>query len=170
MKRKTFDALIDNCSFQELFINEMGWNKPSNTQPIYISLDDMELTFVPVSEKRGFQVYSCNLDNIPNPSECKKIDNKLRNFGYDYICIFVKKGSFHHLWLTPVKTNEKRDLVKSEYDGGAKADFLFSKIDDISFDLDEKVLITDVKQRVQGSFHLNSEKITKDFYAQFKKV
>ena len=169
MKRKTFDTLIDNCSFQELFINEMGWNKPSNTQPIYISLDDMVLTFVPVSEKRGFQVYSCNLDNIPNPSECKKIDNKLRNFGYDYICIFVKKGSSHHLWLTPVKTNEKRDLVKSEYDGGAKADFLFSKIDDISFDLDEKVLITDVKQRVQGSFHLNSEKITKDFYAQFKK-
>ena len=169
MKRKTFDALIDNCDFQELFIKEMGWNKPSSTQPIYISLDDNELTFVPVSEKRGFQVYSCNLDNIPNPSECKKIDNKLRNFGYDYICIFVKNESSHHLWLTPVKTNEKRDLVKTEYDGGSKADFLFSKIDDISFDLDEKVLITDVKQRVQGSFHLNSEKITKDFYAQFKK-
>ena len=169
MKRKTFDALIDNCSFQELFINEMGWNKPSNTQPIYISLDDMELTFVPVSEKRGFQVYTCTIDKIPNPSECKKIDNKLRNFGYDYICIFIQKGTSHHLWLTPVKTNEKRDLVKTEYDGGAKADFLFSKIDDLSFGLDEVVLITDVKQRVQGSFHLNSEKITKDFYAQFKK-
>ncbi|MEE1082711.1 MAG: DNA methyltransferase [Paludibacteraceae bacterium] len=169
MKRKTFDTLIENSAFQELFITEMGWNKPSNTQPVMISIDDMEYEFVPISEKRGFQVYTCTIDKIPNPSECKKIDNKLRNFGYDYICIFVQKGSSHHLWLTPVKTNEKRDLVKTEYDGGAKADFLFSKIDDLSFGLDEVVLITDVKQRVQGSFHLNSEKITKDFYAQFKK-
>ncbi|MBQ8019760.1 MAG: SAM-dependent methyltransferase, partial [Paludibacteraceae bacterium] len=169
MKRKTFDTLIENSAFQELFITEMGWNKPSNTQPVIISIDDMEYEFVPISEKRGFQVYTCTIDKIPNPSECKKIDNKLRNFGYDYICIFIQKGTSHHLWLTPVKTNEKRDLVKTEYDGGAKADFLFSKIDDLSFGLDEVVLITDVKQRVQGSFHLNSEKITKDFYAQFKK-
>lgn len=169
MKRKDFDLLIDRGAFRELFVTEMGWNNPDNSQPLYITIDEQDFDFMPVADKQGFHVYSCEMDILPTAAECKKIDNKLRNYGYDYICIFVQKGTAHHLWLTPVKTNEKRELVKTEYIGGAKADFLFSKIDDLTFELTERVLITDVKNRVHGSFHLNSEKVTKDFYAQFRK-
>lgn len=169
MRRTDFNELIDRAAFQELFITEMGWNNPANSQPLYITIDDVYYDFVPVAEKSGFQVYTCTLGVIPTASECKKIDNKLRNYGFDYICIFIQDGTLHHLWLTPVKTNEKRELVKTEYLGGAKADFLFSKMSDLSFELTERVLISDVKQKVQGSFHLNSEKVTKDFYTQFRK-
>ena len=169
MRRRDFDTLIDNGSFRELFITEMGWNNPDNCNPVLVSIDGQDYEFIPVADKHGFHVYSCALDTIPTSSDCKKIDNRLRNYGYDYICIFVQSGTNHHLWLTPVKTNEKRELVKTEYIGGTKADFLFSKVDDLSFELTEHVLISDVKARVQGSFHLNSEKVTKDFYAQFRK-
>lgn len=169
MKRKDFDSLIDRGAFRELFVSEMGWNNPDNSQPLYITIDEQDFDFMPVADKQGFHVYSCEMDILPTAAECKKIDNKLRNYGYDYICIFVQTGTTHHLWLTPVKTNEKRELVKTEYIGGTKADFLFSKIDDLTFELTERVLITDVKNRVHGSFHLNSEKVTKDFYAQFRK-
>ncbi len=169
MKRKDFDQLIDRGAFRDLFVTEMGWNNPDNSQSIPISIDERDFEFVPVADKQGFHVYSCETDELPATTDCKKLDNKLRNYGYDYICIFVQRGTAHHLWLTPVKTNEKRELVKTEYIGGAKADFLFSKIDDLSFELTEQVLITDVKNRVQGSFHLNSEKVTKDFYTQFRK-
>lgn len=169
MKRKDFDQLIDRGEFRDLFVTEMGWNNPENKQSISITIDEQDYEFVPVADKQGFHVYSCELDELPASADCKKLDNKLRSYGYDYICIFVQQGTAHHLWLTPVKTNEKRELVKTEYVGGAKADFLFSKIDDLSFELTEQVLITDVKNRVQGSFHLNSEKVTKDFYAQFRK-
>ncbi len=169
MKRKDFDSLIDRGAFRDLFVTEMGWNNPDNRQPLYITIDEQDFGFMPVADKQGFHVYSCEMDILPTAAECKKIDNKLRNYGYDYICIFVQTGTAHHLWLTPVRTNEKRELVKTEYIGGAKADFLFSKIDDLTFELTERVLITDVKNRVHGSFHLNSEKVTKDFYAQFRK-
>lgn len=168
MKRRDFDSLIDRGAFRELFV-EIGWNNPDNPQPLYIAIDEQDYDFLPVADKQGFHVYSCQLDVLPTASECKKIDNKLRNYGYDYICIFVQTDTAHHLWLTPVKNNEKRELVKTEYMGGAQADFLFSKIDDLTFELTEHVLISDVKARVQGSFHLNSEKVTKDFYAQFRK-
>ena len=50
-----------------------------------------------------------------------------------------------------------------------KADFLFSKITNLSFALDEATTIMDVKERVQGTFIVNSEKITKDFYSGFRK-
>lgn len=169
MRRKDFDSLIDRGAFRELFVTEMGWNNPDNSQPLYITIDEQDFGFMPVADKQGFHVYTCEMDILPTAAECKKIDNKLRNYGYDYICIFVQTGTAHHLWLTPVKTNEKRELVKTEYIGGTKADFLFSKIDDLTFELTERVLITDVKNRVHGSFHLNSEKVTKDFYAQFRK-
>ncbi|MBO4598619.1 MAG: Eco57I restriction-modification methylase domain-containing protein [Bacteroidaceae bacterium] len=169
MKRKDFERLIDSNNLEELFITEMGWNTPSRKQPIYITIDEQDYDFVPVADKSGFQVYSCTLPSIPVASLCKKIDNKLRPYGVDYICVFIEAGTSHHLWLTPVKTNEKRELVKTEYISGAKAAFLFSKIDDLSFDLTEEVLIMDVKQRVQSSFKLNSEKVTKEFYAQFNK-
>ena len=168
MKRRDFDSLIDRGAYRELFV-EIGWNNPDNPQPLYIAIDEQDYDFLPVADKQGFHVYSCQLDVLPTASECKKIDNKLRNYGYDYICIFVQTGTAHHLWLTPVKTNEKRELVKTEYMGGAQADFLFSKMDDLTFELTERVLISDVKAKVQGSFHLNSEKVTKDFYAQFRK-
>lgn len=167
MKRKDFDQLIDSASFSELFIIEMGWDNPSNTLSVPVELNDAQYEFVPVAEKSGFQVYKCLVDDVPTASECKQIDNKLRRFSYDYICVFIQNGTCHHLWLTPVKSNEKRELVKTEYVGGAKADFLFSKIDDLSFELTDEALITDVKTKVQGSFRLNSEEVTKAFYKQF---
>ena len=147
----------------------MGWDHPHNNQPIYITIDGIDYDFYSVAEKSGFQVFKCNVQMIPSAADCKKIDNQLRRQAYDYICVFILENTSHHLWLTPVKTNEKRELVKSEYINGNQADFLWSKIDDLSFELTERVFITDVKAKVQGSFHLNSEKITKEFYTQFRK-
>ena len=77
--------------------------------------------------------------------------------------------SEHHLWVVPVKKVDKRDLVLVEYESAAKADFLFEKMSDLSFDFDERTTIMDVKERVQAGFIVNSEKITKDFYTGFRK-
>ncbi|MDE5923982.1 MAG: SAM-dependent methyltransferase, partial [Muribaculaceae bacterium] len=46
---------------------------------------------------------------------------------------------------------------------------MFQKIDGISFDFDEQTNIVDLRSKVQTAFAVNSEKITKDFYAGFKK-
>lgn len=168
MKRNQFNSYIDNNRFEALF-NEMGWDHARNGQPIYITIDDIDYDFYTVAEKCGFQVFTCTVDAIPTAADCKKIDNQLRRNAYDYICIFVQKDTAHHLWLTPVKTNEKRELVKTEYVGGNKADFLWSKVDSLTFELTQVVTFPDVKFNVQGAFHLNSERVTKDFYAQFRK-
>ena len=56
-----------------------------------------------------------------------------------------------------------------EYAEAEKAQFLYEKIEGLSFGLDESTTIVDVKERVQGAFAINSEKITKDFYSGFAK-
>ena len=170
MNRKSFNQYIRESNFQELFITEMGWNNPKGqTQLPSITVDETEYGFNIIAEKNGFQIILCHVAKIPNATVCKKIDIKLRRSAFDYICIYIVPESEHHQWVAPIKKVDKRDLVTIEYETVDKADFLFSKIEDLSFGLEETPTIVDVKERIQRAFYVNSEKITKDFYAGFKK-
>ncbi|MGM9698415.1 MAG: Eco57I restriction-modification methylase domain-containing protein [Prevotella sp.] len=169
MNRREFNQYIAECSFREMFI-EMGWNKfRGQAEIIPMDIDGTTFNMTSIAERNGFQIITCPIRTIPTTSTCRKIDSKLRRSANDYICIFYIKGSQHQQWIAPVKTVEKREIVTIEYETADKADFLFSKIADLSFELDEQTTIVDVKARIQGSFAVNSEKVTKDFYAGFKK-
>ena len=170
MKRQTFNRLIAAANFAELFISEMAWNNP--TGPVKLPPIEIDsVTYCPqaVADKCGFKVLVCEVDTIPTTSVCRRIDLKVRRFANDYVMIFVQRSGFHHLWLAPVRKVDKRDIVTTEYTTAAQSEFLFEKVDKLAFAFDERVTITDVRQRVQESFVVNSEKITKDFYAGFKK-
>ena len=170
MRRNTFNQCIRENNFKELFITEMGWNRFRGQADILpFEVDGITYRMTTIAERNGFQIITCPVHAIPTTTACKKIDYRLRRNANDYICIFYLPGSEHHLWIAPVKTVEKRDVVTVEYETAEKADFLFSKVDALSFDLGETTTIVDVKERIQGTFAVNSEKITKDFYTGFKK-
>jgi hypothetical protein len=147
----------------------MGWNNPQGQTLFDIIIDETPFEFQLIAERSGFQVLTCLVDAIPTSSLCKKLDTRLRRSANDYICIFIQKGTSHHLWAVPVKKVEKRDIVLVEYLNAEAAGFLFEKIEGLSFELDERSTITDVVERVQAAFIVNSEKVTKDFYTGFKK-
>lgn len=169
MNKRLFNQYIAENNFRELFIREMGWNNPHGQTTFDITIEDSVYTFQEIAVRSGFQVLTCEVQEIPSSSMCKKIDTRLRRNANDYICIYRIPQSEHHLWVVPVKKVEKRDLVLVEYESAAKADFLFEKVEDMCFDLDEHTTIMDVKERVQAGFIINSEKITKDFYTGFRK-
>ena len=169
MNRRTFNQYVSESNFRELFISEMGWNNPQGQTLFDITVDETPFEFHLIAERNGFQVLTCAVDSIPTSSLCKKLDSRLRRSANDYICIFIQKGTSHHLWAVPVKKVEKRDIVLVEYLNAEAAGFLFEKIEGLSFELDERSTITDVVERVQAAFIVNSEKVTKDFYTGFKK-
>ena len=169
MNRAHFNNYIKSADFRILF-NELGWDNVRNTQyDTSISIDESDFDLKAIAHKSGFLVYVCKVDMIPQNALCRKIDMKLRRYSNDYILIFAQQNSEHHLWMTPVKTIEKRNLVTIEYTEAAKAEFLFSKLDSVSFEIDEQVTIVDVTTRIHNAFEVNSGKITKEFYAGFKK-
>ena len=171
MKRNVFNQYLSESNFRELFITEMGWNNPSGATllPEY-TIDERTFQIEQIAERSGFQILQCKVDEIPVSSICKKLDTKLRKNAENYICIFVVPATMHHLWVAPVKKVEKRDLVLVEYDTVDKASFLFEKMEGLSFSLDDEApTILDIIEKVQAAFLINSEKITKDFYAGFKK-
>lgn len=170
MKRKLFNQYIAEADFKGLFVSEMLWNNPSGATllPEY-TIDERTFRIEQIAERKGFQILQCHTDEIPAASVCKKLDTKLRKNAENYICIFVVPGTLHHLWIAPVKKVEKRDVVLVEYDTLDKAGFLFEKMESLSFTLEDNPTILDIIEKVQSSFLINSEKITKDFYVGFKK-
>ena len=170
MNKQIFKELIAASAFKELFISEMGWNNPRGSIRLpNIVVDEVDYSFEQIAERSGFQVLSCKVDSIPTSSVSKKIDTQLRKQANDYICIYYIPQTEHHLWVVPVKKVEKRDLVLIEYDSASKAEFLYSKMADLTFAYDDITTIMDVKEKVQAGFIVNSEKITKDFYTGFRK-
>ena len=169
MNKRLFNQYISESNFRELFIREMGWNNPKGQTGFDVTTEETTYELTQIAERSGFQALTCQVQEIPSSSLCKKIDSRLRRFANDYICIFHIPNTQHHLWVVPVKKVEKRDLVLVEYTSADKADFLYDKIERISFDLDERTTIMDVKDRIHEGFIINSEKITKDFYTGFRK-
>lgn len=170
INKRQFLSLISKGSFRELFVSELGWNRfRGQAQLPAITVDEVDYCFTTIAERNGFQILTCSVNAIPTNSICKKIDTKLRRQANDYIAIFQLGSTEHHLWVVPVKANEKRDLVLVEYETAEKADLLYSKIEGFSFNIGEDTTIVDLRSKVQGAFAVNSEKITKDFYAGFKK-
>lgn len=170
MKRQLFNQLIQNADFSRMFISEMGWNNPvTPTMLPPIEVDGVVYQSQAIAEKSGYKVLVCEVEHIPTTSICRRIDIKTRNYANDYFLIFKESSAFHHLWLAPIRRVDKRDIVTIDYTSLNQAEFLHQKIDSITFPFDEITTIVDVRQRVQESFAINSEKITKDFYAGFKK-
>lgn len=170
INKRQFISLISNAEFQELFVTELGWNRfRGQSQLPTITIDEVDFDFTAIAERNGFQILTAKVRYIPTNSLCRKIDTKLRRQANDYIAIYQLDDSEHHLWCVPVKTNEKRDLVLIEYDTAQKSDLLYSKVDGFSFELGEDTNIVDLRSKVHTAFAVNSEKITKDFYAGFKK-
>ena len=171
LTKQKFTSYLKDGAFRTLFIEELGWNKVNTSfaaLPVF-TVGDTAFEIKTIAHRNGFQVLQCAVGEIPTNTICKKLDTKLRKAANDYICIFVVPGTEHHQWVAPIKTNEKRDIVVIEYTEAEKAQFLYEKLSGLSFSIDEETTIVDVKERVQGAFAVNSEKITKDFYTGFNK-
>ena len=136
MQKKDFIAYLRDADFGNLF-RDMGYDNPSTLAPICRDFDDKEqknqLDFVEVAQKSSFKIFRCDVAEIPSASLCKKIDHKLRRCAENYIAIYVVPETEHHLWVIPVKTLEKRNLVTVEYDEVKKGRVPFAKDGRIKF-------------------------------------
>ena len=175
MTKQEFRSLLKAAQFDQLFISEMGWNNYHGRADLPpIEIEGTPYHFRTIAERSGFQVLTTTVATIPTPSLCRRIDTQLRKYAHDYITIYLltdhqQQPTQHHLWAAPIRQVEKRNIVTIEYATVAQADFLYAKLDGLSFGIEEETTIIDVRERVQAAFALNSEEITKGFYSGFKK-
>ena len=92
MKKNTFIELVKGARFREMFITEMGWNNYRGQAELpLIEIEGTSFQMITVAERNGFQILTCEVDEIPTASVCKRIDTKLRRSANGYIAIYIKR-------------------------------------------------------------------------------
>lgn len=168
MKKQQFTQYLREERFEDLF-NHLGWNDYKGDRLLWQeTVDGSRYDFYAVAQL-GVTVLKCAVCSIPSSSLYKKLDTRIRQMAHDYLCIYYIPGTMHQMWVVPVNKVDKRDLVSVEYTTEAQAEFLAEKISGFSFPLGVETNVMDVKQKVQQAFIVNSEKLTKNFYTEFKK-
>lgn len=168
MRKNIFENLLQKNDFTTMFVQELAWNE-SNGQLPPIDIDGNIYSINVIAELSGFKILCCVVDSIPTNSESRRIDTKIQKFANDYLLVFVKKDKFHHRWLAPVKKVDKRDLVTIEYNKIDQTQPLYEKLNNLTFSYSSTPTIVDVKEKINKSFIVNSEEVTKNFYTEFKK-
>jgi hypothetical protein len=169
MTQKQFVEFLASADFTSLFI-ECGWDNPSaNVQTINVPACDESFVLKEVARKNGFAIFVCQVPKIPASSVRRVIDTQLSKLAHGNFVIYVASDKeLHHLWSVPVRRVDRRHLVSVEYEQPDQARFLLEKINGISFGLDQDVSIIDVINRVNATFLVNTEEVTKNFYKGFR--
>ena len=169
MKKHAFTRFLAADRFEDLFI-ELGWNNYAGDRLLYpADVDGTPFDFYVVAQQSGFMVLKCEVGELPTTALYKKLDTQIRKSAHDYICIYYVPGKMRQMWIVPVDKVDKRDLVSVKYIDEAHAEFLYEKAEGFTFPIGQETNILDVKKKVQQAFIVNSEKLTKKFYDEFKK-
>lgn len=169
MRKQEFTRYLANDQFEDLFI-ELGWNDYDGDRLLYpTDVDGTSFDFYVVAQQSGFMVLKCEVSELPTTVLYKKLDTQIRKSAHEYLCIYYVPGKMRQMWIVPVDKVDKRDLVSVKYEDAAHAEFLYEKVEGFTFPIGEATNILDVKQKVQQAFIVNSEKLTKKFYDEFKK-
>ncbi len=165
MNKTQFKKYITEYDFKTMFREELLWNRDNTKQPIVI--EDETYLITGVAEKCGLKIVALQIDEIPSSDIRKKIDTQIRKLFHYYILIL--HNAERQVWLVPTKKNDKRELVTVEFAANQDTEFLYQKIIQLRYTLEdeETLTIVDVSKKVNDVFSVNSEKITTEFYKQF---
>lgn len=172
MEKKRFLDYLKEQDFSGLF-NEAGWDNPSTSRPLEIEIGSEEsrrsYTFREVANLFA-RVYVCEVEKLPETSERHALDVRLKRNGESYIAIYVlRTDPSCQCWVAPVDAVDRRHLVSILNNHGSQSDFLYEKIQRLTFPLEPKPTSIGVLERLSQTFSVNATAVTKAFYKVFRK-
>ena len=172
IKKLTFKRYIEKFNFSELFI-DLGW--AHKNQPIVKKVGEVKYHFTQLADKAGFSVLECKVEGeLPLAAERKKIHHEIGKLFFEHLLIFTDEARTRQIWEAQVKEPEKpRRIVSFSWKKGQDPEDLYQRLSGVFFSFEEdergEITIIDVVERLRMNFAVNAEKVTKKFYAEFKK-
>ena len=173
LNRNYVKSLLVNLKFQELFINELGWDYPEFGPVLHITVANRKYSLIVVAQKKGMTVYQfqgVNGYEFPNSVTRGKIEKKVFEHRGENIIVFVHSDDSKQFWYwtkrQPGRPYQTRShILKSDQSGES----LIQKLEKLVFTLEqeENLTIVDVARTVHAAFDV--ERVTKNFYRQYKK-
>ncbi|MGE0129495.1 MAG: SAM-dependent methyltransferase [Blastocatellales bacterium] len=162
---------ITQFKLTDLFIEELGWNRPPRAQPLQIAAGERQYTLALLAEKSGFQVFACALasdDQLPDADTRLKIERQLTPLVAEHLLVFLTPTTQFWQWARR-EPNAPIKLFKETFTKGSSGERLAQKLALLAFSLEEEergISVTEVARRTKQAFY--TEKVTKSFYAKFK--
>ena len=163
--------LLQQYDFENLFIEELGWDR--YREELFIEVDDFIFPLTAVAEKRGLVVFICQAlpeTGFPLYARRRKIEKKVAKVRHEHLIVYIDQEKTRQVWQWVKREPGRPDACREHtFYQGQSGDALLQKIDKLVVTLDEEesISIVDMAGRTRAAF--NVEKITKKFYERFKK-
>lgn len=154
--------------FATLFIEELGWDRPSSRQPEIINAGGQDYRLSPVADKRGVRIFHC--PEIPDRALRQYIEREITKRAFEHLIIFTDEERTRQIWQWVAREKGKPAAFREHIWLTTSApDPLIQKLDHIAFTLndEEGLTLSGTTLRMRDAF--DREKITKRFYEDFKK-
>lgn len=162
--------LVNAGKWRELFIEELGWTRPS-LNPVTISLpepdDEYDVVCTEIAQYKGVRIWLCN--DILDARTQRYVDKEIRKHSTERLVIFA--GDMEQEWRWPQSSDDqgrgKTRLVSHRHIIGRENEALEQRLAMIEIKVTESPSIIEVLRRLRAAF--DADRITKAFYDKFSK-
>ena len=172
INRDRVRQLLQDFELKTLFIEELGWDRYSETLPTRINEEVFLMTTV--AQKRGMVAftYSAPPENvIPDYATRRKIEREVAKSVREHLIIYSDHAKTAHIWQWVKREIGKPDACREHRHWTEQpADSLIEKLDQIAISMEEEeagLTLIDVLGNLQSAFDV--ETVTKRFYDHFEK-
>jgi hypothetical protein len=159
--------------FQQLFVEELGWSRPSNPQPVSFDIKDGSFSRRQVAQLSGVVVLEVAAQDgrIPDAKTRAALHREIAKHHHENVLIFLDQHRTQSLWYW-VKRQDGKVIPRAHlYVQGQPGDLFVSKLGQMVFDISEfdqegNISLIDVARRVRAA--LDIERVTKRFYSDFQ--
>ena len=126
---------LQKFEFQDLFIDELGWNNPNSNRKLPLPLEEDIYYAQPIAQLSAALVYQIQTPNgkIPNSATRKKLANIIQKISYEHVTIFVNMDETQSIWHW-LKTQNKKNVHREHtYIKGQAGDLFISKLSALFF-------------------------------------
>ena len=173
IKKEKLKSLVQSGALREIFTDHLGWDLATGEFKTLFSFggEQFKITVSPIAQKRGFVVCTAPYDSrLQDKAARQRLQKELSRFHYEHLLV-LRDDSGAQVWMIAVKRPDKPiRIVEVSLAAGQSPDFLLEKLYGLLFTLaDENDLtVADVVGKVEEVFVRNAQKITRNFYAQFR--
>ena len=164
---------VKHFRFTQLFVDDLGWDRPAQQQPYSITIGDEVFALDQVAHKRGVQVLQCRPDaqgRVPAYATRQKIERKVTAEAREHLIVFTDADHKTQVWQWVARLTGKPVQYREVFfRRGESAELLKQKLSRLRFTLDEEAMLTVLGVTARLDDALPRDKVTKKFYTEFKK-
>jgi hypothetical protein len=166
---------LQTLDYNTLFIEDLGWNRPSLQIPITAVIHNTTYTLREIAELAGvaiFEVDTSALDGkIPDAATRKAIQKEISRSYHENLLIFLDTDNTQSLWYWVKRDGTKQYPCDHLYIKGQPGDLSLGKLEAMVFDIGDfaetgKIPVLEVASRLKEA--LDVERVTKRFYEDYK--